>query len=325
MRALIVLSLLGLSFAQGGPPPGYYDTAEGKTGSELRQALHLIIRSHHSLPHASSGIDTRAALKVLDEQPLNPNNVVLIYSGFLDAKTNFGLTTGWTREHVWPNSYGPDDTPPSFTDLHNLRACDWGVNSSRNNKLFDVSNPLDPNYHSPAYIEAPLCTSDTDSWEPRDSEKGDIARALFYMAVRYTGDATNEPALRLTDRLELITSTNTYMGRLSTLLKWNATDPVDAREDLRNDQIYFLYQTNRNPFVDHPEWVNLAFAPRLTVSLAETNLVLEWSSDYLNAILESSTLPWTWTTVTNTPVLTNTNWRVTIPLPGSPSLYRLRL
>src|SRR5438067_1973889 len=82
----------------------------------------------------------------------------------------------------------------------------------------------------PAHAEAPLCTSDTDSWEPPASIKGDLARSIFYMAIRYTGDKSNEPALHLTDNSALIKSTNSYMGKLSTLLAWHKADPVSADE-----------------------------------------------------------------------------------------------
>ena len=93
---------------------------------------------------------------------------------------------------------------------------------------------------------------------PPASQRGDIARALFYMATRYTGDTNNEPVLALTDTVTLIQSTNANMGRLATLLAWHQADPVDAAERLRNDRVY-SYQTNRNPFVDHPEWIQTLF------------------------------------------------------------------
>src|SRR2546426_7165289 len=107
---------------------------------------------------------------------------------------------------------------------------DARVNSSRGNKLFDESDPTDRNYHNPANPGAPLCSSDTDSWEPPAMVKGDIARALFYMAVRYEGDTSAEQDLKLTDRLSVISSATNYMGRLTTLLLWHQLDPVDDRE-----------------------------------------------------------------------------------------------
>ncbi|MEO0324434.1 MAG: pre-peptidase C-terminal domain-containing protein, partial [Myxococcota bacterium] len=105
---------------------------------------------------------------------------------------------------------------------------------------------------------------DGNSWEVWSSRRGDIARAMFYMDLRYEGGThgvtgAREPDLRLTDDTSLIRTTGTnasvaYMGLLSTLLAWHAEDPVDDRERDRNDVVYG-YQGNRNPFVDHPEWV----------------------------------------------------------------------
>ena len=100
--------------------------------------------------------------------------------------------------------------------------------------------------------------------------KGDIARALFYAAIRYEGGTHGslgiaEPDLILTDNLGLIAASNTgsnesaaYMGRLATLLVWHLDDPVDEFERRRNG-VVASFQGNRNPFVDHPEWVACAF------------------------------------------------------------------
>ena len=135
---------------------------------------------------------------------------------------------------------------------------------------------------------------------------------MFYLATRYTGDAVNEPVLILTDNTALITSTSSYMGKLSTLLAWHQSDPVDAAEELRNDLVYLLYQTNRNPFVDHPEWVNLTFAPAhtnppsLTIVSLANGVLLSWLATNQSTHLEfTSELPGGWLPVTNTPVLTN--------------------
>lgn len=94
--------------------------------------------------------------------------------------------------------------------------------------------------------------------------KGNMARAMFYMDLRYEGgnhgvSGAAEPDLRLTDNASLITQSGgnasvAYMGMLSTLIQWHQQDPVDAAEQLRNDVIQ-TYQGNRNPFIDHPEWV----------------------------------------------------------------------
>ena len=106
-------------------------------------------------------------------------------------------------------------------------------------------------------------------WETWDHRKGDIARAMFYMDVRYEGDDGSEPDLILVDDPVLIVSCQTgdneavgYMGLLTTLLAWHEADPVDDKERTHNE-VVDQYQHNRNPFVDHPEWVDLLFGDGL--------------------------------------------------------------
>ena len=324
---LAVAFLFGALLASAAPPPGYYAAAEGKTGTALRQALHNIIRNHYVLPYASSAFDTSDALRILDQDPVNANNVIGIYSRESEPKTSFGLTTGWNREHLWANSYGIDSREPAYSDLQNLRAEDEDVNSARANKLFDISDTNDPGFRFPAHSEAPLASTDSDSWEPPASVKGDIARALFYMTVRYTGDAANEPRLTLTDALSQITGTTNFMGKFGTLLKWHQGDPVDAAERLRNDLVY-SYQTNRNPFVDRPEFVVAAFIPSLNIRRAGDRISLVWTNDYAPSlsIEESAASSFSWVTLTNSPALTSSNnWLITLPLQAGERMFRLRV
>ena len=227
-RLMFVVVLLFLGFvipAFSAPPPHYYDSAQGKAGHDLFNALHSIISSHRVIPYSTSSFDTSDALRVLDADPANTNYVLEIYSRADSPLSAFGANTGWNREHQWCNSYGLDGVEPAYSDLFNLRASDENVNSDRANKYYDWSDSNDPSFSDPANAEAPLCTTDSDSWQPPESVRGDIARALFYMATCYTGDQPNEPHLQLTDNVSLITSANAYMGRLSTLLEWNTEDP----------------------------------------------------------------------------------------------------
>lgn len=162
--SLALLLFLGLGFLRAAPLPGYYDLAQGKSGQALRQALHAITEGHTVILYDSnSNVDTVDAIKVLDEDPANTNNVILIYSGWSVPKTDYGIT-GWNREHLWPNSYGFDidvtTTWPALRDLFNLRPCDSRVNSSRGNKYFDFSDATDSNYRSSAHPNAPLCSTD---------------------------------------------------------------------------------------------------------------------------------------------------------------------
>src|SRR5262245_46696637 len=125
--------------------------------------------------------------------------------------------------------------------------------------------------------------------------KGDIARAMFYMDVRYAGESSSEPDLLLTDNVGSITNGSPFMGWLSALLRWHGLDPVDASERNRNDLIYERYQRNRNPFIDHPEWVDAIFLPRLAIRTATNGFTLTWSADWPTAVLEAATSgtgPW---------------------------------
>ncbi|MBT2255788.1 endonuclease [Priestia megaterium] len=226
------------------PVEDYYRTAAGKTGNTLKTGLHNIIDHHTELSYSA----VWEALKKTDEDPANANNVILLYTGRSQAKsTNGGGVDDWNREHVWAKSHGDFGTAMGpGTDLHHLRPTDVSVNSTRGNLDFDNGGT--------EHSEALGNYFDSDSWEPRDEVKGDVARMLFYMAVRYEGDVSDEPDLELNNTVN--NGTVPYHGKLSVLLQWNAQDPVDDRERRRNDIIYSDYQHNRNPFIDYPEWVN---------------------------------------------------------------------
>jgi endonuclease I len=223
-------------------PDGYYDEAEGLTGDELKTALHNIIKDHVEYSYD----DLRDfLLRETDEDPNNSNNVILFYTGRSQDKNTFGGNSDdWNREHVWAKSHGDfGTTPPAGTDCHHMKPTDASVNSTRGNLDFDMGG-------SPV-AEAPGCYKDSDSFEPRDAVKGDVARMLFYMAVRYEG-GNGEPDLEVVD--EVNTSPKPEHGKLSVLLQWNDQDPPDDFEMNRNEVIY-SYQENRNPFIDHPEYV----------------------------------------------------------------------
>ncbi|WP_071461392.1 endonuclease [Bacillus massilinigeriensis] len=229
----------------GSPAPvdSYYDPAKGKTGDALKTALHNIIDDHTALSYSA----VWDALRATDEDPNNRSNVILLYTGRSQGKyTNGSGVDNWNREHVWAKSHGDfGTTMGAGTDLHHLRPTDASVNSSRSNLDFDEGGKQ----HS----EATGNYYDSDSWEPRDSVKGDVARMLFYMDVRYEGDS-GELDLELNSQVN--NSTAPFHGKLSTLLKWHQEDPVDNFERNRNEIIYSKYQHNRNPFIDHPEWVS---------------------------------------------------------------------
>lgn len=228
-------------------PAGYYDSLEGKSGTALRQALQDII-ANPAVVHAHNYGDVTNIIKACDQNPLNPNQVWLLYSEQPRSKLDFQDTGGsnvgkWNREHMYPQSRGgyqggtssepdgidvwlptgPDDILTGHGDAHHIRAEDGPVNSSRNNK--DYGEYLGP-------------TGNVGSWH------GDAARGVFYMAVRYNG-------------LEVVNgnppnNTVGQLGDLALLLQWNHSDPSDDFEMNRNNYIY-TWQVNRNPFIDYPD------------------------------------------------------------------------
>lgn len=232
-------SAVGLAEA----PAGYYDDAEGKTGDELKAALHGIISEQNVLSYS----EVWDALKQTDEDPDNSSNVLLLYKGTSESKENHGGNVGqWNREHVWAKSHGDFGTSPGpGTDVHHLRPTDVQVNSIRGNKDFD--NGGEP-------VEgAPDNSTDNDSFEPHDEVKGDVARMIFYMAVRYEG-TDNAADLELNDQVE--NGSKPLHGKLSVLKEWHEADPPSDFEKNRNDVIYESVQENRNPFIDNPDWAN---------------------------------------------------------------------
>lgn len=237
-------------------PAGYYAVANGKTGPTLENALHGVIAPHTVLSYTPG---VWSALEVLDADPADPaNSVILIYSGLSDLISNEDHTGtaaagAWNREHLWCQSFFGDD-PKIMTDVFNLRPIDDHVNSTRGNLPYDVTTL--PGSHLAA---APGSSYDSDSWEPRDADKGVIARTLFYMAVAYDGTAGSVSTRKLTLSDTINLSTLTF-GKLSTLLAWNRKYPVTDGERRRNQLIYNTFQHNRNPFIDDRYWVDQIFA-----------------------------------------------------------------
>jgi endonuclease I len=253
--ALLVLYFFGslVTFAQ--VPVGYYDVASGKTGAELKSSLNGIISGHTSYPYSSTNTDVWDILKAADKDPNNAANVIGIYSGFeMDAAAEYASGAGWNREHVWAKSRGDfGTTMGAGTDCHHIVAADISTNSARNNRNFDYGESFyvdgSGNYSGSTLSK----TSSAWVWEPRDEVKGDVARMIFYMATRYEGIG-GEPDLELTETLLNNTDKSPIHAKLSVLLQWHQNDPVSTTELNRNEVIYG-FQNNRNPFIDHPEYV----------------------------------------------------------------------
>lgn len=181
----------------------------------------------------------------------------------------------FVKSHGFPPQKGEDPCKGAGTDLHHLIAADHNTNNIHNDLYYGevVSDKKEVLCY---YADG---TTDISGWtglskdgekvfEPTDQYKGDVARALFYMATRYSKKLdTNteaEPYLILTDDVSLTDDNTNYHGvfhNLSTFLKWNKLDPVSSYEKRRNNLIYYNVQENRNPFIDYSNLADLIYDP----------------------------------------------------------------
>lgn len=276
----------------------YYQSVDASSAASLRTTLHALIRSHTVYPYSGGTVNTWTILELADEDPNNSGRILDVYKNRSYQKVADRAGTGsgvtYNREHTWPNSLGFPSTTGNlslpnapYTDAHMLYLSDTDYNGARGNRPFA----------NPGCIPVGNCTEysteanngqggggtgvypGTSNWrrgdngnqgsfEPWNFRKGDLARALFYMVVRYEGGVhgitgQSEPKLELTNNRSQIVATSNcspacYMGLLDDLIAWHNADPPDARERLRNDVVY-SFQLNRNPFIDHPEWVACLF------------------------------------------------------------------
>jgi endonuclease I len=256
-RLLAFLSLIFLSsIAVCQAPENYYQGTETLSGEELKAALYNIIKGHTEYPYTASSTDTWDIIKETDVDSTDATLVIGIYSDFrMDAQAEYNSGQGWTREHVWAKSRGDFGTDKGAgTDLHHLRAEDNSTNTARNNRNFSTGSIQYVDQSGQYNGATGSYTSTTEwVWEPRDEVKGDVARMMFYMATRYEGE-NGEPDLELTDELLSNTDNRPKHCCLTRLLAWHKADPVDNFERRRNNIIY-SYQNNRNPFIDHPEFI----------------------------------------------------------------------
>jgi endonuclease I len=239
-------------------PLGYYSSLEGLSGAALKQALQDII-ANPSVVRVHNYDDVWDILKTSDQNPENSNQVWLIYTesprSKIDLQSGNSIVGKWNREHIycqsrggfaagidyltpnadginlWKATTGANDIGAGICDAHHIRAVDGQENTSRNNRNYGVD------YNGPTDIL-------TTTW------KGDAARAIFYMSVRY--NLLNVVNGNPTDGIE------GQIGDLNTLLSWNHLDASDDFEMNRNNYIY-TWQKNRNPFIDYPSLADYIF------------------------------------------------------------------
>ena len=189
-----------------------------------------------------------------DEDPNDSSSCICLYTGRSIKKDDHSNSTGYNREHVWAKSHGFKDESSSnpYCDVHHLRVTGMTINSTRSNSDFYEFGSNE------TYSISGENKYTGDRFEPRDEVKGDVARMMFYMATMYGFDGKYN--LTLTeDKTTSASNGNGKFGNVATLVKWALEDPVSSAEIYRNEVVY-KYQHNRNPYIDHPEYVSLAYA-----------------------------------------------------------------
>ena len=245
--ALLLTLFSGMLWAQ--IPVGYYDSAEGKTGQELRMALHNIIKDHRSVGYSSLGdyygyTDLDADGRIID-----------IYSNqhyTLDQAGGSSATegNGWNKEHTWPQSWFGSGTPKS--DIFHVYPTDAKVNNMRSNYPYaEVKNATFISSNGSKLGTSKTTGYTGKAFEPADEYKGDIARTYFYMSTRYYTEDASWKSSAMTNKCEI------EPWAMTMLLEWNDKDPVSQKEIDRNNAIYNFVQWNRNPFIDHPEYAHM--------------------------------------------------------------------
>lgn len=284
----------------------YYSSIDF-TSTSLKDSLYNLLKDTHTTKLEYSGNNSSYGMSYtwanyaltdrdFSESPLTQEEVtnnkwnMNVSVDMLYSTQNITLSYSWNggnektdREHILPKSYGfnkIDGDSDSYKniyagcDIHNLRMGEHNANSSgHSNKLYDeldkntAQTTLDKNGNISSYY--------TDSYfMPLDEDKGEIARACLYMAIRYSTYEEKDklgypsPAISLGSNLTYVGAKTTspsetkdtpaIYGELDTLLKWNEEDPVSENEMVRNNLVEHL-QGNRNPFVDYPNLANILF------------------------------------------------------------------
>ena len=259
-RIILILSVFVLFIsAKTQPPTHYYDATTGLTGAPLKTALYNIIRNHtvRSYPLWSwyDETDLQPAPAVNKIWDIYTDNCNFTFSS--DQCGNVGTTTCicYNNEHSFPKSWFGDVSPMN-SDIFHIYPTDGKVNGVRSNFPYgETSTGTTWGNGKIGFCTYPGYTGTV--FEPADQYKGDLARTYFYMATRYENviaswehdDANGDAILNGTS----FPSFETWF--LNLLLKWNTQDPVSTKEINRNNAIFNTVQFNRNPFIDHPEWV----------------------------------------------------------------------
>jgi endonuclease I len=224
----------------------YYGSLTSKTGATLLKSLHTLVAKHKAYEYDPA----RDLMFTKLDDPKGTGVIRDVYlqrefRGIKDTKT--AAVRGLNTEHTWCQSMGAGEEPMR-TDLHHLFPADAGTNSQRGNKAFGevqtVKDLLPEFLGDDVHSRTGKDAAGQDVFEPRADHKGDVARAIFYFYTAYGVGAKANGPIKL----------DNFKRELPVLRRWHLQDPVSPKELARNEAIFKL-QGNRNPFIDHPEWV----------------------------------------------------------------------
>lgn len=274
---LLLLFSMAIGFAQ--IPAGYYNTATG-TGYTLKTQLYNIIKNNtNTTSHASYGdlwtLYTQAAFR--DNYYENDGSLMDVYSEnptgtdsyeYTSSSQQCGSYSGegscYNREHVMPQSVW-GSAYPMYSDAHFVLPTDGYVNNKRDNYPYGRVNTATYTSDNGSKLGGNLNSGYSAGYtgvvfEPIDEFKGDIARSLLYFATRYETLVTGWSYAMFNG-----TTTQVYTDAFKNiLLTWNDLDPVSPYEIAKNNRVY-IFQNNRNPYIDHPEYVHNVWGPTLGV------------------------------------------------------------
>ena len=299
MKKLYSISLLlCITFGFAQIPSGYYNTATG-TGYTLKTQLYNIIKGHTNNGYA--GLYTTYLTSDVDNFYENDGTILDMYSENPSGTDPYNYTTGTTqrcgsysvegdcynREHIIPQSVF-NEASPMVADAHFITPTDGKVNGIRSNYPHGTVNSATYTSQNGSKLGSSSVSGYSGTvFEPVNAFKGDIARMYFYFATRYENTVAGYSFPMFDGSSNKVFTT----AFLNVLLAWHAQDPVSAREIARNNAIY-ARQNNRNPFIDHPEYVNQIWggtssgdtqAPTAPASLASTSktsttISLSWNA-----------------------------------------------
>ena len=266
---------LGSGSGDGGgtnpTPTGYYVTAQGLSGYALKTELYNIIKDHNAQGYSAiwNFYDSSARDKYFE----NDNSILDMYSEKPNGSDSYNYTAVsdqcgnysgeggcYNREHSFPKSWFGGTIEPMNSDVHHIYATDGYVNSKRSNFPFGevASASFTSTNGSKLGSAASSLNYSGTVFEPIDEFKGDFARAYFYMATRYENVIGTWQTKTTSSNAVLNGSSNQVFENwvVAMLLNWHNSDPVSQMELDRN-QAAFEFQGNRNPYIDHPEFVEM--------------------------------------------------------------------